>query len=109
MVGFQGAVEIGADAIETDVHISKDGVVVLSHVRDGVLVRWRRPRAHVYLTGSRPQTVFWEDREDHRLRLELSANAADAERAARAHAAAQGSPQVLDQAWAGGYLGDVGY
>lgn len=33
MGAFKGAVEVGADAIETDVHLSKDGVVVLSHVR----------------------------------------------------------------------------
>lgn len=32
MGAFKGAVEVGADAIETDVHLSKDGVVVLSHV-----------------------------------------------------------------------------
>jgi glycerophosphoryl diester phosphodiesterase len=30
---FKGAVEVGAHAIETDIHLSKDGVVVLSHVR----------------------------------------------------------------------------
>ena len=28
---FKGAVEVGAHAIETDVHLTKDGVVVLSH------------------------------------------------------------------------------
>jgi glycerophosphoryl diester phosphodiesterase len=33
MGAFRGAVEVGAHAIETDVHLSKDGVVVLSHVR----------------------------------------------------------------------------
>lgn len=33
MVAFQGAVDVGADAIETDLHLSRDGVVVLSHVR----------------------------------------------------------------------------
>jgi glycerophosphoryl diester phosphodiesterase len=32
MGAFKGAVEMGAH-IETDVHLSKDGVVVLSHVR----------------------------------------------------------------------------
>jgi phosphatidylglycerol phospholipase C len=32
MGAFKGAVEVGADAIETDVHLSRDGVVVLSHV-----------------------------------------------------------------------------
>lgn len=34
MGAFKGAVEVGADAIETDVHLSKDGVVVLSHDKD---------------------------------------------------------------------------
>lgn len=32
MAGFRAAVEVGAHALETDVHLSKDGVVVLSHV-----------------------------------------------------------------------------
>jgi hypothetical protein len=32
MGAFKGAVDVGADAIETDIHLSKDGVVVLSHV-----------------------------------------------------------------------------
>lgn len=32
MDAFVGAVKAGAHAIETDIHLSKDGVVVLSHV-----------------------------------------------------------------------------
>lgn len=32
MGAFRGAVEAGAHAIETDVHLSKDNVVVISHV-----------------------------------------------------------------------------
>ena len=32
MNAFKGAVEVGAHAIETDMHLTKDGVVVLSHV-----------------------------------------------------------------------------
>jgi glycerophosphoryl diester phosphodiesterase len=32
MGAFKGAVEVGAEAVETDVHLSKDGVVILSHV-----------------------------------------------------------------------------
>ena len=32
MGAFRGAAEVGSDAIETDIHLSKDGVVVLSHV-----------------------------------------------------------------------------
>ncbi|KAF2758358.1 PLC-like phosphodiesterase [Pseudovirgaria hyperparasitica] len=31
---FKGAVDVGADAIETDIHLSQDGVVVLSHDAD---------------------------------------------------------------------------
>jgi phosphatidylglycerol phospholipase C len=33
MEAFKGAVKVGAHAIETDIHLTKDGVVVLSHVR----------------------------------------------------------------------------
>jgi glycerophosphoryl diester phosphodiesterase len=33
ILAFDGAVEVGAHAIETDVHLTADGVVVLSHVR----------------------------------------------------------------------------
>ena len=32
MAAFRGAVEVGSHALETDIHLSKDGVVVLSHV-----------------------------------------------------------------------------
>ncbi|KAI4717752.1 PLC-like phosphodiesterase [Aureobasidium sp. EXF-10727] len=31
LAAFAGAIEVGAHAVETDVHITKDGVVVLSH------------------------------------------------------------------------------
>ncbi|KAL5119574.1 hypothetical protein ACEQ8H_002420 [Pleosporales sp. CAS-2024a] len=34
MGAFKGAVDVGADALETDIHLSKDGVVVLSHDKD---------------------------------------------------------------------------
>lgn len=32
MKAFEGAIEAGSHAIETDIHLSKDNVVVLSHV-----------------------------------------------------------------------------
>ena len=32
MKSFEGAVEVGSHAIETDIHLSKDDVVLLSHV-----------------------------------------------------------------------------
>ncbi|KAL1593435.1 gamma-tubulin [Nothophoma quercina] len=34
MGAFRGAVEVGANAVETDVHLTRDGVVVLSHDKD---------------------------------------------------------------------------
>ncbi|KAH7092204.1 PLC-like phosphodiesterase [Paraphoma chrysanthemicola] len=34
MGAFKGAVEVGAEALETDVHLTRDGVVVLSHDKD---------------------------------------------------------------------------
>jgi glycerophosphoryl diester phosphodiesterase len=37
MGAFKGAVDVGADALETDIHLSKDGVVVLSHVSSTTL------------------------------------------------------------------------
>lgn len=42
MAAFRGAVDVGAHAIETDVHLSSDGVVVLSHVRFPCIVQRRR-------------------------------------------------------------------
>lgn len=36
MKAFEGAVEVGSHAIETDIHLSKDNVVVLSHVSEAV-------------------------------------------------------------------------
>jgi glycerophosphoryl diester phosphodiesterase len=38
MSAFKGAVEVGAHAIETDIHVTKDGVVVLSHVGAGTSI-----------------------------------------------------------------------
>lgn len=40
MGAFRGAVEVGTHAIETDVHLSKDGVVVLSHVGHISFQKW---------------------------------------------------------------------
>ncbi|KAI1613289.1 glycerophosphoryl diester phosphodiesterase [Exophiala viscosa] len=34
MKAFEGAVEVGTHALETDIHLSKDGIVVLSHDPD---------------------------------------------------------------------------
>lgn len=34
MASFQSAVEVGVDMIETDIHLTKDGVLVLMHDHD---------------------------------------------------------------------------
>ncbi|KAF2851672.1 tubulin nucleotide-binding domain-like protein [Plenodomus tracheiphilus IPT5] len=34
MGAFRGAVDVGAEGLETDIHLTKDGVVVLSHDKD---------------------------------------------------------------------------
>lgn len=47
MAAFQGAVEVGAHAIETDLHLSRDGVVVLSHVSNHPAPVSRRPATHL--------------------------------------------------------------
>jgi glycerophosphoryl diester phosphodiesterase len=65
MSAFTAAVEAGAHAIETDVHLSKDDVVVLSHVRSFVCKQF----CHVdsERSGSHIETVFREAGEDYRL------------------------------------------
>lgn len=42
MGAFKGAVEVGAEGLETDIHLSKDGVVVLSHVSFAEIVLWKK-------------------------------------------------------------------
>ena len=52
MGAFRGAVAVGADAIETDVHITKDDIVVLSHVRESfAAMTWLLLTSLLYRTG----------------------------------------------------------
>ena len=44
LLAFKAAIDAGAQALETDVHITKDGQVVLSHVR--ILVAILKSYAH---------------------------------------------------------------
>lgn len=48
MAAFCGAVEVGADGIETDLHLSKDGVIVLSHVSSKYQSSLNDESYHIY-------------------------------------------------------------
>ncbi len=39
MSAFRGAVQVGAEGLETDIHLTKDGVVVLSHVSPPFVIK----------------------------------------------------------------------
>lgn len=55
MAAFRAAAAAGAHAIETDLHLSRDGVVVLSHVRSS-LRELRCWKGVMRLTGYRTGT-----------------------------------------------------
>ncbi len=44
LAAFERALEVGADAIETDVRLTRDGAVVIFHDADGLRVARRAPR-----------------------------------------------------------------
>ena len=58
MGAFKGAVDVGAHAIETDLHLSMDGVVVISHVRS-CYCNHSRSDAHM-VAGCDPQAMLWQ-------------------------------------------------
>jgi glycerophosphoryl diester phosphodiesterase len=74
MAAFRGAVEVGATALEADIHLSKDGVVVFSHVRDAEPreVRPHNRPATDSPIGRHSETLLWPESKDFRMRLELS-------------------------------------
>ena len=57
MGAFKGAVDVGAHGIETDLHLSMDEVVVISHVRSRHC-NHSRSGAHM-VAGCDPQAMFW--------------------------------------------------
>lgn len=63
MAVFRGAVEAGSHALETDLHLSKDGVVMLSEVRDPVSILYSISMIYLSLTsqlisGCHTQSLF---------------------------------------------------
>lgn len=78
MAAFRGAIEVGAHAIEADLHLSKDGVVVLSHVCHSI---YRYNRGGVFdpsrvfeptiFTGCNSEAMLRQASQDCRLRLGL--------------------------------------
>ncbi len=76
MGAFRGAVDIGAHAIETDVHLSADGVVVLSHVSLGHGMACMDRELHgadwAPRAGSFVEALLRRRPEDQRLLLGLS-------------------------------------
>jgi len=104
MGAFKGAVEVGAHAIETDVHLSKDGVVVISHV--GCPPDWV---ANANFAGCESQALLWRGRKDYRLQLELFENITNSGNTTPVDAEIKGSFGISDNTWAGGHMDTVGY
>lgn len=77
MGAFEGAVSVGAHAVETDLHMSSDGVVVLSHVSHhhqlGYMWKKRKSKKDLwrlmYVTGPQSEEVLWRGQEDPRLHV----------------------------------------
>lgn len=73
MAAFKGAVKVGAHALETDIHISQDNVLVLSHV-SYLCAPIPIPRKLTGLTGCGLEEMFRSQQKVDRLRLEIPSN-----------------------------------
>lgn len=65
MGAYKDAIEMGVDALEVDLHMSKDGVAVLSHV--GSNPEWAEHSSKLnaqrsFNIGPYPQALFWKGR-----------------------------------------------
>ena len=76
MEAFKGAIEVGAHAIETDIHLSKDGVVVLSHV-GGHTFGGLPGETLSDCLGRYIETMLWRGQKNHRLHVGLSKNSSN--------------------------------
>lgn len=60
MVAFERAIEVGADALETDVHLTRDGHVIVSHDDDALRMTGTRLRwADITLDDARRLDAGW--------------------------------------------------
>ena len=93
MAAFKSAVEVGAHALETDIHLSKDGEVVLSHVSNCATPPSKLclPKCRI---GRNLETLL-RRREGHcRLRLVSSFHPSYPRQTSRADAAPARSPRI---------------
>lgn len=90
MAAFRGAVNVGSHAIETDIHLSKDGIAVLSHVCRKATATIT-VKANDSTLGCGPQALLRQEGEDYRLQLGLSQHTTNNERAVRKDASTQRS------------------
>jgi hypothetical protein len=63
ILAIEKGIEVGAHAIEIDLHISRDGVVVLSHVSPYPCI----PGLRSFIQGPKPRTMLWRQKERRRL------------------------------------------
>lgn len=88
MAGFRAAVSVGSHALETDLHLSSDGVVVLSHViiplsstfhltMDSYLTRWLMEDDEGGMIGPYAETMLRRGRQDQGLQLGVSVYTGD--------------------------------
>lgn len=76
MGAFRGAVKAKAHAMETDIHLTKDDVVVLSHVsiRNQIIERLTKRNS----AGRNAQAMFWQRRKDSKLHMGIRKPTANA-------------------------------
>lgn len=82
MGAFKGAAKAGAHGIETDIHMTKDQILVLSHVGNDEPRGRHSLSNREHLAGCNSEALFWQRREDQRLHLGLRQPAKDARSAA---------------------------
>jgi glycerophosphoryl diester phosphodiesterase len=111
MGAFIGATKVGAHAIETDIHLTKDGVVVLSHVRIALRLpdNYLQDLCSSFNTGLYAEALLRTSREDYRLRLGLPQDIAHHKATFGTDAAIKGFVGIPCNTWLGGYMAPLRY